>query len=111
MRDFSLQLESPDNSAAYYLTLSGQNQPGVMRRIASRLAQDGIDISDVYAVRNGESAGFRMILELAVPDGINCAGLVTDMEQLPDAAITARLQSAEEFQVAGSARPLRAILS
>ena len=97
-----------EETEIYYLTLSGSNQKGLMRRIASRLAQDGIDILDLFAVRDRDTATFKMLLELAVPVATDRNALQSSWESLHDSGeIAAELQSAEEFQTAGSARPLR----
>jgi len=103
-----LQQEPRAGAATYYLTLSGQNEPGLMRRIASRLAQEEIDISDLYAVRESEDGRFRMVLELIVPPEADLLTMLAAMEDLnAPAKISANLRTAEEFQVEGSARPLR----
>jgi len=100
--------EPPRSAETYYLTLTGSNQPGTMRQIASRLTQEGVDISDLYAVRGEDGATFRMLLELVVPPGVDPADLSAAMESLNDeTTISAHLQSAEEFLGAGAAVPLR----
>ena len=38
----------------YFLTLTGHDKPGVVRQISARLAQDGIDITDMYARRQAD---------------------------------------------------------
>ena len=100
-----------EETETYYLTLSGSNQKGLMRRISARLAQDGIDILDLFAVRDRDAGVFKMLLELAVPVATDRNSLRSSWETLHDSGeITAEFQSAEEFQTAGSARPLRAQL-
>ena len=94
-------------TTTYYLTLSGENQPGLMRRIAARLAQENIDISHLYAVC--DDGAYKMIIQLAVPPDADLNALRTSLESLHEAGPTAvQLHTAEEFQIAGSARPLRA---
>jgi glycine cleavage system transcriptional repressor len=103
------QTAAGEETATYYLTLSGENEPGMMRRIAARLAQENIDISHLYAVC--EDGAFKMLLELEVPASADLDALRTALESLHDTAPTSvKLQTAGEFQIAGSARPLRALL-
>ena len=105
-----LEVDADPSTETLYMTLSGQNQPGMMRQIASRLAQDGIDICDVYATRNGESGAFRILLQLVIPAATDCVGLLHDMEQLQEGAtIHAQLQTLEDLQAAGVSPPLRAL--
>lgn len=105
-----LQSEPDPNAETLYMTLAGRNQPGMMRRIASRLAQDGIDICDVYATRDGESGAFRILLQLVVPQTTDRAVLLSDMERLQEEEpIHAALQTLEGLRAAGIAPPLRAL--
>ena len=107
-----LQNEPKDGTATYYLTLNGKNQTGLMRLVASRLAQEEIDISDLYALSDKQPGNFMMILELIVPPAADLERLVSGMEQLHDTStIAVQLHTAEDFQTAGSARPLRTMLS
>ncbi|MFQ5730339.1 MAG: ACT domain-containing protein [Planctomycetaceae bacterium] len=106
-----LQNDPGEDAETLYMTLTGRDQPGMMRRIASRLAQDGIDISDVYATRNGDTGDFQMILEFVAPGGTDRAELLTGMQQLhEDAGIRAQLQTAADLLTAGITPPLRALL-
>lgn len=94
-----------------YLTLTGSNQPGAMRLIASRLMQEGVDISAMYATQEEEADRFRMVLELSIPDDIDPTSLAIAMEALNhNADISAELHSAEEFRHAGLEVPLRSRL-
>jgi glycine cleavage system transcriptional repressor len=103
----TLQPNVEEGTATYYLTLSGANQPGMMRRIAARLAQENIDISHLYAVSS--DGAFKMIIQIAVPSSADLDALRTSLESLHESSPTdIRLQTADDFQIAGSARPLRA---
>lgn len=100
------QPEAAEETATYYLTLSGANQPGMMRRISARLAQENIDISHLYAVCN--NGAYKMIIQLAVPPSADLDALRTSLESLHEGVATSvQLLTGEEFQIAGSARPLR----
>jgi hypothetical protein len=54
----------------------------VLRRISLRLAQDGIDIADLYGARNDAAATFETCLALRIPNGVNVARLKADLDQL-----------------------------
>lgn len=109
--DPELPREAVQNYRTFYLSLSGKNQPGTMRRIASRLTQEGVDISDLYAVREDETGTFRMLLQLAVPDNVEPSALAGALEMLNDETnISALLQTADDFRQTGSPLGLRTLL-
>jgi glycine cleavage system transcriptional repressor len=109
LKDPSLETfhqETEEGTATYYLTLGGTNQPGMMRRISARLAQENIDISHLYAVC--DNGAFKMIIQVAVPPSADLDALKRSLETLNEAVPTSvQLQTAAEFEVTGSARPLR----
>src|SRR3954449_5798107 len=55
LKDPSLETEhnsaTADGADKYYLTAEGEDKPGMIRQISARLAQEGIDITDVFARR------------------------------------------------------------
>ena len=61
-----LQDLPPEGVERYFLTAEGQDKPGMVRQISARLAQEGIDITDVFARRADEGLTFVMVMELAV---------------------------------------------
>jgi len=71
----------PERSERYVLTLTGRDAPGIVAKISGRLARDGIGITDLRGSRNDGGQSFALILELAVPPGINTALLQTELEQ------------------------------
>lgn len=77
----------------YLLSISGHNQPGMIRQVSSRLAQDGIDIKKLYAIRHETEGGpFKMELHLHVPLGIDPAVLPGELERLGQSAgVSARI--------------------
>jgi glycine cleavage system transcriptional repressor len=66
----------------YFLTLSGKDEPGVMRKVSSRLAQEEIDITDLYAARKEQDRTFVMVMELAVPECVDVFSLVSELEEM-----------------------------
>ena len=73
----SMRTESEET--AYLLRITGQDRPGVLRRVAHRLAQDGIDVVDLYGIRHDEDQTFVTCLQLAVPVGVNVVFLQQDV--------------------------------
>src|SRR5579863_5909896 len=66
----TLQDVQSEGIEKYYLTAEGKDKPGMIRQISARLAQEGIDITDVYARRADQGQTFVMVMELAVPRGV-----------------------------------------
>jgi glycine cleavage system transcriptional repressor len=79
-RDDSLQPPLPEGMERYFLTLSGEDAPGVVAKISGRLACERIDITDLYGVRRDHE--FVLILELEIPTGVDTAALRDDLEAL-----------------------------
>lgn len=65
----------------YFLWVSGEDRPGVLRRVSLRLAQEGIDITDLYGERDDAASRFASCLELAVPVGANVNNVYRDLNQ------------------------------
>lgn len=72
----------PDRQQAerYVLTVAGHDRPGILRRLAHRLAQDGIDVADLQATRVDEGRQFQFFLELGVPAGVDLGRLARDLQ-------------------------------
>ena len=72
------------------------------------MAEDEIDITDLYAVRKSEDRSFVMILELAVPMGVNALKLQTEVEALGESiGLSAALQHENIFIATNDARPVQ----
>lgn len=71
-----------DEETPYLLRITGQDRPGVLRRVAHRLAQDGIDVVDLYGIRHDHDQTFVTCLQLAVPSGVNVVFLQNDLNQM-----------------------------
>jgi glycine cleavage system transcriptional repressor len=103
-----MQPSPTDGIDRYYLTAEGQDKPGMIRQISARLAQDGIDITDVFARRADEGQTFVMVMELAVPPGVDALALQRELEQLGSAVgLSAALQHEDIFSATNDPRPVR----
>jgi glycine cleavage system transcriptional repressor len=103
-----LQELPADGCEKYYLTAEGQDKPGMVRQISARLAQEGIDITDVFARRADEGQTFVMVMELAVPKGVDALALQRELMQLGSAVgLSAALQHEDIFTATNDPRPVR----
>jgi glycine cleavage system transcriptional repressor len=103
-----LQELPADGCEKYYLTAEGQDKPGMVRQISARLAQEGIDITDVFARRADEGQTFVMVMELAVPRGVDALALQRELMQLGSAVgLSAALQHEDIFTATNDPRPVR----
>jgi glycine cleavage system transcriptional repressor len=73
-------LEPSPDSQRYVLTIAGPDRPGVLRFIAHRLAQYGIDLVDLQGQRREEDRTFLFSMELAAPVGIDALRLRRELE-------------------------------
>lgn len=103
-------LQSPPAGGVerYFLTLTGHDTPGIVAQISGRLARERIDITDLYGMRRDGEQSFVMILELAIPVGVDAMALRTDIEQLGGAiGLSATLQHENIFAATNDPRPVR----
>ena len=70
----------PEKHDRFVLTLFGRDQPGIIRTISTHLAQNGINITDLYGRVDEE--GFTMVLELIVPSELDPRRLKEELEEL-----------------------------
>lgn len=92
----------------YFLTLTGHDTPGIIKQISARLAEEQIDIADLYAVRDSRDRSFVMILELAVPTGVDALRLQNELETLGGTiGLAATLQHENIFVATNDPRPVR----
>lgn len=92
-----LQDDSDETREHYYVRIHGDDQPGSMRQIAVRLAQDSVDIADLYAARQ-DDATFEMSLDLSVPTRITeteLHGIINELSRID--GLTATLENRDEF--------------
>jgi glycine cleavage system transcriptional repressor len=104
----TLQELPSEGSEKYFLTAEGEDKPGMIRQISARLAQEGIDITDVFARRSDNGRTFVMVMELAVPGGVDALELQRELEQLGSAVgLSAALQHEDIFTATNDPRPVR----
>ena len=104
------QLQEPISGGVekYFLTITGEDKPGIIRQITARLAQEGIDITDLYAVRSDQDRSFIMIMELAVPLGVEAMALQAELEELGrNVGLAPMLQHENIFIATNDPRPVR----
>lgn len=63
----------------YFLTVNGQDAPGVVRTICAMLAQELVEIEQLYAVPDS-SATFSMVMMLNLPEAVDLLSLNSDLE-------------------------------
>ena len=104
----TLQETPAEGVERYFLTVEGEDRPGMIRQVSARLAQDGIDITDLYARRGEHDRMFTMVMELAVPLGVNALVLQKELEELGSAVgLSAALQHEDIFAATNDPRPVR----
>ena len=109
----TLQQESPDETSMYSMSLTGRDAPGVLRQITSRLAEEEIDINELYATRTNDDQSaeqdFVIIMEFAVPQGVDDGTLQRDLEDLGKSiGLTATLRRVDLSAASNEPRSLRA---
>ena len=103
-----VNLKDPAEETLQDPPAEGQDKPGMVRQISARLAQEGIDITDVFARRADEGQTFVMVMELAVPKGVDALALQRELEQLGSAVgLSAALQHEDIFTATNDPRPVR----
>lgn len=102
-----LQLDEPSSTAVsrnYLLRMSGKDTPGVLRRVSMRMAQEGIDITDLYGERDDDQGVFASCLKLAVPAGSDVHKVFHDLNAaLEPQGVTVELYRDDVLQ--GICRP------
>ncbi len=92
----------------FFVTIAGENQPGIIRLVSGRLAHDQIDIVNLEAGRIGDGRRFLFSMEIATPPGTNIEQLKTDLAALGDPPFEVSLRPFAE--VHAEYRPIRAFL-
>ena len=72
--------DEPVGKQRYVLTIAGPDRPGVLRFIAHRLAQHGIDLVDLQGQRRERDRTFLFSMELDAPLGIDSLQLRRELE-------------------------------
>lgn len=107
----TLQSDPPAGLEKYFLTVTGDDKPGIIREVSALLAKEGIDITDLHAVRNEQEQTFVLVMELAVPPGVDALALQRDLEEIGrSVGLSAALQHENIFQATNDPRPVRVAL-
>lgn len=102
------QAAPPEGIERYFLTITGHDTPGIIRRISARLASLGIDISDLHAVRDEREGGFLAIFELSIPVGVDAIALQDELKHLGTSEnLSVALQHENIFHATHDARPVK----
>lgn len=103
-----LQKPPPEGAARFFLTLTGQDAPGVVAQISGKMARERIDITDLYGLHKDNGNSFAMVFELAIPAGVNAEALRSELEQWGQPiGLTAALQPERDYYATRSPRALR----
>lgn len=98
----------PEGIERYFLTITGNDTPGIIRRISARLASLGIDISDLHAIRDEREGGFIAIFELSIPVGVDAVSLQEELKELGTSErLSVALQHENIFHATHDARPVK----
>jgi glycine cleavage system transcriptional repressor len=68
------------SSDRYILTLTGPDQKGALRNVTRRLAQEGIDIFDLHAIRDDATMRIAAFMELVSPLGVDVLSIVHELQ-------------------------------
>lgn len=104
-------VEAPEvapSTVRYFLQMQGQDRPGVLRKVSMRMAQEGIDITDLYGERDDEAQRFASCLELAVPTGADVSRVFRELQQAYyGQGVTFELYRDDLLQAISHPEPLR----
>lgn len=90
----------------YFLTVHGQDAPGVLRAICAMLAQECVEIERMYAVPDGPGC-FSMVMILDLPVAMDLLGLNGDLELFSALnGLSISLQDEKEYDAADLPRNL-----
>lgn len=115
LRDPTQETLQPENGREferYFLTIEGDDKPGILRQITTRLAAAEIDITDLFANHREESGSFIVAMELAVPTNVDIPQLNADLSDLSKSLeVTCNLRHESDFESANDPRPVRSATS
>ncbi len=77
--------DAPDReTVTKRLRLSGQNSPGILRRIAVKMSINQIDIIGMHAGRQNDER-FEMVMKIAIPASFPADDLTTELQSIDPA--------------------------
>ena len=96
-RTSALSVRSVPESSVFMLTAFGKDQPGVMRVLARALADKGVNITELYAEKEG-SGGFILIGQVEVSPKDDPRTLLLNLEEIAsEYGFTVKLQHKNIF--------------
>jgi predicted amino acid-binding ACT domain protein len=94
------------NAERFILTVLGKDQPGIICRISSCLADNGVNISDLYG--KARESGFELVLEVELPPDRDPVKLKAELERVGSSVgLRAHLMHENLFVATNSVRPVR----
>ncbi len=94
------------NAERFVLTVLGKDQPGIICRICSCLAENGINISDLYGQARADQ--FQLILEVEMPPDQDPVKLKAELERIGSSfGLHAHFMHENLFVATNSVRPVR----
>ncbi len=104
----SVQDDSSAQTDHYFLTVTGHDQKGIIRKISAKLSQERIDITDLYALRNEQDKAFHLIMELSIPFNVEKIKLKNELEKIGKlSGLNATFQHGNIFEATHDPRPVR----
>ncbi len=70
------------DTRTWYLSIEGQDRPGLMGRISSKLAGRRIDVRESYGKRDDQSQSFFMAVKLAAPAKVDRQAFEAELAEL-----------------------------
>lgn len=109
VRPFESPRPQPEGAERYVLTLSGVDQPGILKMITSFLSGQGINIEDYYFSIQGPQVWH--IAELTIPAEIDVHALQAEIQQMMKTlGLKASLQHENLFRVTNDVFSVRECL-
>lgn len=106
MRKMQSPVRPRQQGMRYFLSVHGQDAPGVVRAICATLAQEFIEIERMYAVPDGPGC-FTMVMFLDMPESVDLLGLNSELEMFAALnGLTISLQDEKEYDATSLPRNL-----
>lgn len=101
----TLHEDCPSGCRTCCLSLTGQDQPGVLRLISTIFAQHEIDVADLHAAGRDDGS-FLIALRLTVPPDVEVEALTAELERKGQSiALSATVEQETVFSVPVLPRP------
>jgi len=95
-------------SQRFTLSMQGKDQPGIIARTTTYLAERGINLEDFYAYVHEER--LLMLAAVSIPDGVDVEALQAGLESVGrEFGLVAHLQHENIFRATSEVRPMARI--